>query len=58
MSGSQKEQKIITIVERIIENAAKIRYGSVSATLTIHDGRVIAVTYSATESTREQEGSK
>jgi hypothetical protein len=58
MSVNQKEQKIITIVQRICENAAKIHYGSVSATLTIHNGRVIAVTHSTTESTREQGGSK
>jgi hypothetical protein len=55
MNENQRRQNIINIVERICENAAKIRYGSVSATLKIHDGRVIDVTHSTTESKREQE---
>jgi hypothetical protein len=38
--------------------AEKIRYGSVSATLRIHDGRVVDVTHSTTQSTREQENQK
>jgi len=55
MNENQKEQKIINIAGRLCENATKIRYGSVSATLTIHDGRVVDVTHSTTESTREQQ---
>jgi hypothetical protein len=58
MNTNQARQKITNIAERICENAAKIRYGSVSATLKIHDGRVVDVTHSTTESTREQEKSK
>ena len=49
----KQTQHIINIAERICENAAKIRYGSVSATLKIHNGRVIDVTHSMTKSTRE-----
>jgi hypothetical protein len=55
MSVNQTRQHIIDIAERICENAAKIRYGSVSATLKIHNGRVIDVTHSTTESKREWE---
>jgi hypothetical protein len=58
MSESQGEQHIIKIAERICENAAKIRYGSSSVTLNIHNGRVVDVTYSTTENTREQEKQK
>jgi len=58
MNVNQKEQKITKIAERLCENATKIRYGSVSATLRIHDGRVLDVTHSMTENTREQEKSK
>ena len=54
MSVNQTGENIINIAERINENAKKIRYGSVSATLKIHNGRVIDVTHSTTESTREQ----
>ncbi|MDR2923491.1 MAG: DUF2292 domain-containing protein [Treponema sp.] len=55
MNTNQARQEITNIAERIWENAVKIRYGSVSATLKIHDGRVVDVTHSTTESTREQQ---
>jgi hypothetical protein len=58
MNENQAKQKIINIAERICENAAKIRYGSSSAILNIHNGRVVDVTYSTTENTREQEKQK
>ena len=55
MIETQATQYITKIAERICENAAKISYGSVSATLKIHSGRVVDVTHSTTESKREQE---
>jgi len=58
MIENQARQKIANIAERLCENAAKIRYGSVSATLKIHDGRVVDITHSTTESKREQEKEK
>jgi hypothetical protein len=58
MTANQEKKNITSIAERICENAAKIRYGSVSATLKIHDGRVVDVTHSTTESTREKEKPK
>jgi hypothetical protein len=58
MNENQGKQKIIKIAEHLYEDAAKIRYGSVSATLKIHDGRVVDVTHSRTESTREKEERK
>jgi len=58
MNVNQKEQKITKIAERLCENATKISYGSVSATLTIHDGRVVDVTHSTTERKREKEENK
>ena len=54
VNGNQERENIINIADRLCENAAKIRYGSVSATLKIHDGRVTDVTHSITENTREQ----
>ena len=43
------------IVVRLLENAARLRYGSVSVSLKLHDGRIVTVSYSTTENTREQE---
>jgi hypothetical protein len=58
MTDNQIGQNIIKIAERVYENAAKIRYGSVSTILKIHDGRVVDITHSTTENTREQEKQK
>ena len=54
MTTNQAGQNITNIAERLCENAAKIRYGSVSAILKIHDGRVVDITHSTTESKREK----
>jgi len=43
------------IVARLLLNTAKLRYGSVSVTAKIHDGRIVEVLYATTESTRETE---
>ena len=54
MNRNQERENTIDIAERLCENAAKIRFGSVSATLKIHDGRVTDVTHSITENTKEK----
>jgi hypothetical protein len=43
------------IVTRLLTNAANLKYGSVSATANVHDGRIVSVIYSVTENTRETE---
>jgi len=43
------------IVAQLMSNAAGLRYGAVSVSAKIHDGRVVEVSYSKTESTREPE---
>lgn len=43
------------ITDRLAESTSRVKYGSVSAELKIHDGRIVAVTYSITENTREVE---
>jgi len=58
MNVNQGEQKITKIAEQLCENATKINYGSVSATLTIHNGRIVSVTHSTTDNKREKEESK
>ena len=49
MSKSKAE----AIVTRIMSNAADLKYGSVSVTAKVHNGRVVEVLYATTESTRE-----
>jgi hypothetical protein len=49
-----ERQKAVT--DRLFEHVSKIRYGSASVTLKIHDGRIVDITFSTTENTREREG--
>jgi hypothetical protein len=53
MTINQERKNTIIIAERLCENATKIRYGSVSVTLKIHDGRVVSIIHTITENTRE-----
>jgi len=55
MTLNQSEERVIRIAKKLCENVATIRYGSVTATLKIHNGRVVDVTHSTTESKREKE---
>jgi hypothetical protein len=50
-----KQSKAQDIVIRLLTFASDVRYGSVSATVKLHDGRVVSVSYSTTEQTRERE---
>jgi len=52
------QSKAEVIVTRLLNNAAGLRYGSVSVTAKLHDGRVVEVAYSTTENTREPERKK
>ena len=49
------QSKAEAIVTRLLTNAADLKYGSVSVTAKVHDGRVVEVVYATTESTREAE---
>lgn len=51
MSQSKAEK----IVARLLSNVTGLKYGSVSVTAKVHDGRVVEVVYALTESTREPE---
>ena len=48
------QSKAEAIVARLLTNASGLRYGSVSISAKLHDGRVVEVSYSTTENTREQ----
>jgi hypothetical protein len=45
--------KTKTMVAKLLSNAASLLYGSVSVTVKIHDGRVVQISYSTQEHTRE-----
>jgi hypothetical protein len=49
-------EKIKVMVVKLMEKAESLRYGSASVTVKIHDGRVVQVSYSTQEHTREQAG--
>jgi len=54
MSKSKAE----AMITRLLTNAADLKYGAVTVTAKVHDGRVVEVLYATTESTRETEGNK
>jgi hypothetical protein len=41
------------VAARLMAYAAGLRYGSVSVTAKLHDGRVVSVSYTTTEQTKE-----
>jgi hypothetical protein len=45
--------KAEAIAARLLSNTEGLKYGSVSAVLKIHNGRVVEVVYEIAESTRE-----
>lgn len=49
------QSKAEAIVARLLSNATGLKYGSVSVTAKVHDGRIVEVLYATTESTREAE---
>jgi len=47
--------KAEAMVTRLLTNAAGLKYGATSVTVNVHDGRIVNVVFSVTESTREVE---
>jgi len=45
--------KAEAMIAQLLENVAKVRYGSVSVTAKMHDGRVVEVTYLTSEQIKE-----
>jgi hypothetical protein len=52
------QSKAEAIVARLLTNAVGLRYGVVSVSAKLHDGRVVEVVYSTTENTRETKPKK
>ena len=48
------KEKAEAIVTQLLIHAAGLRYGSVSFTAKVHEGRVFEVSYTKTEQTRER----
>lgn len=46
------------IVDQLLINASGVKYGVVSVSAKLHDGRVVEVSYSRTENTRDLEVKK
>ncbi|MDR0759880.1 MAG: hypothetical protein LBF74_07185 [Treponema sp.] len=55
MKETLKKQKAETIAGRLVDMANHIRFGCVSVNLKIHDGRIVDVTHTVTESTRDSD---
>jgi len=53
MTINQKELNFMNVAERLCENATKIHFGLVSVTLKIHNGQVVSITHTTSESIRE-----
>ena len=51
------QTKTEAIAAQLLTNAAGLRYGCVSVTVKLHDGRVVQVMYSTTENIKDA-GSK
>ena len=45
------------IAQILLSNSASVRYGDVSVTLRIHNGRIVAVIHTVTQSTRDDHSS-
>jgi hypothetical protein len=48
-----RKSKAEAIVSHLLSNAAGLKYGNVSVTAKVHDGRIVEISYATTESTRE-----
>jgi hypothetical protein len=53
-----KQSNAEDMVARLLSNAAEVRYGSVSVSAKLHDGRVVEVSYSTSEQKREPKTDK
>jgi len=50
-----KEQVINKVAIHLFENTGKLSHGTVSATLTVHEGRVVTVCHEIKETIRKRE---
>jgi hypothetical protein len=48
--------RLAPIVERLVENTSGLCYGTAAVSLRFHDGRIVDITYTVTESQKEHLG--
>ena len=49
------KNRLETLIDRLLTGAMKTRYGQVTLSFRLHEGRIMDTTYTVTESTRERE---
>jgi hypothetical protein len=49
-------ERLAAVAARLAENTAGLRYGTAAVSLRIHDGRIVDITYTVTESRKEYPG--
>jgi hypothetical protein len=47
------EQKTQEMIAKLLNKTTNLKYGTVSVTVKLHDGRVVQVTYSTNEHTKD-----
>jgi hypothetical protein len=52
------DDRLAAIVARLAENAAGLRYGTAAVSLRVHDGRIVDITHTVTESQKEHPASE
>lgn len=53
--AEQKPDEYFLIADRLAQNAIGLKFGEISVTCTIHNGRIMKKTFSRTESTRDSD---
>jgi hypothetical protein len=53
---TQSDTQLETVMSRVLDNLKAIKYGDVSVTFKVHDSRIVSVTHTVTESTRQSIG--
>lgn len=49
------KNRLEILIDRLLAGAKMARYGQVTLSLRLHEGRVVDTTYTVTESTKERE---
>ena len=52
---NENAARFMAIADRLAHEVSSLAYGACSVELTVHDGRVVTVTYARTEKTRSNE---
>jgi hypothetical protein len=53
MTSGNASPKVEKLVGTLLQDISEIKYGEVTLSLRVHDGRVVSVTHTVTESVRE-----